>query len=250
MDKLIELKDISAAYDDNIVLKDVNLCIKENDFIGVIGPNGGGKTTLIKVILGLLKPQNGEIISHRNGSDTFCGYLPQHSNFDKQFPISVLEVVLSGLMSKKNFYKQYNSEDKKRAKELLKTAGISELQNENIGEISGGQMQRALLCRAIISKPQLLILDEPVTYVDRHFENEMYDLLKELNKEMAIIMVSHDLGIISSHVKTIACVNKTVHTHESNIISAESLKNYDCPIDLITHGNLPHRVLKDHSKKI
>lgn len=249
MNKLIELKNINAGYDDKLVLENINLTINDGDYIGVIGPNGGGKTTLIKLILGLIKPFSGEIISHKNGSETFCGYLPQYNNFDKQFPISILEVVLSGLMSKKNFYKKYSSEDKKHALYLLEKAGISDLANMNIGETSGGQMQRALLCRAIISNPSLLILDEPVTYVDRHFEYEMYDLLKELNKKMAIVMVSHDVGIISSHVKTIACVNKNIHYHESNILTKEALANYNCPIDLITHGILPHRVLLDHNKK-
>jgi zinc transport system ATP-binding protein len=249
MRKLIELNNVQAGYDGKIVLEDINLCIKENDYIGVIGPNGGGKTTLIKIILGLIKPTKGDIITHNNGIESFCGYLPQYNNFDKEFPISVMEVVLSGLMSKKKFFNKYSSEDKKNAIELLEMAGIQDLARKNIGKISGGQMQRALLCRAIISNPSLLILDEPVTYVDRDFENEMYDLLKELNKKMAIVMVSHDVGIISSHVKTIACVNRNIHYHESNILTKDSLENYNCPIDLITHGILPHRVLQDHNNK-
>jgi len=245
MQKLIELKNITAGYDSNIVLQDINLDINENDFIGVIGPNGGGKTTLIKVILGLLKPFKGDII---NKSNSRFGYLPQHNNFDKQFPISVDEIVLSGLMSRKNFYKRYTKKDILKANELLEKAGIIHLSKANIGEISGGQMQRALLCRAIISDPKILLLDEPVTYVDNHFEKEMYDLLKTLNEKMAIIMVSHDLGIISSYIKSIACVNKTLHLHESSIITEDALKNYDCPIDIITHGILPHRVLSKHNK--
>jgi zinc transport system ATP-binding protein len=249
MEKLIELKNIFAGYNERLVLDNINLTINKDDFIGVIGPNGGGKTTLIKLILGLIKPFSGEIIMNKNGRDTFCGYLPQYNNFDKQFPISVLEVVLSGLMSKKNFFKKYSTFDKKSALELLEMAGIKHLAKQNIGETSGGQMQRALLCRAIISNPEILVLDEPVTYVDRDFEKEMYELLKELNKKMAIIMVTHDVGIVSSYVKTIACVNKDIHYHKSNIIAPETLKNYNCPIDMITHGVIPHRVLLDHNKK-
>lgn len=249
MEKLIELKNIFAGYGERLVLDNINLTINKEDFIGVIGPNGGGKTTLIKIILGLVKPFSGEIIMNKNGRDTFCGYLPQYNNFDKQFPISVLEVVLSGLMSKKNFFKRYSSSDKNRAVQLLEMAGIKHLSKQNIGEISGGQMQRTLLCRAIISNPEILVLDEPVTYVDRDFEKEMYELLKELNKKMAIIMVTHDVGIVSSYVKTIACVNKNIHYHKSNIIPSDAIKNYNCPIDIITHGVLPHRVLLDHNKK-
>jgi len=143
-------------------------------------------------------------------------------------------------------YRRYTSDDKQQANELIERTGLSEFQNSNIGEISGGQMQRALLCRAIISSPKVLILDEPVTYVDSNFENELYQILDELNKRMAIIMVSHDLGMISSHVKTIACVNKNLHYHDSNMITTEQLNSYGCPIDLITHGKVPHRVLPNH----
>lgn len=243
MQKLIEIKGLTAGYDNNIVLENINLDIFENDFIGVIGPNGGGKTSLIKVILGLLKPYKGLI---KNINNCRFGYLPQYNLFDRQFPISIEELVLSGLMNKKNFYKRYTKEDIYKARELIEKAGITNILKSNIGEVSGGQMQRALLCRAIISEPKVLLLDEPVTYVDNHFEKEMYDLLKLLNEKMAIIMVSHDLGIISSYIKTIACVNKSLHLHKSNIITEKTLENYDCPIDLITHGILPHRVLSKH----
>lgn len=246
MQKLIELKDIYASYNGETVLREVNLEVYDNDFIGVIGPNGGGKTTLLRVILGLLKPYKGKIIIHDSVSQSLFGYLPQYNNFDTSFPITVREVVLSGLMSEKRLYKRYTSNDIKKANNLMERTGIAGFQNSNIGEISGGQMQRALLCRAIISSPKILILDEPITYVDSNFENELYQILDELNKDMAIIMVSHDLGMISSHVKTIACVNKKIHYHDSNMITVEQLNSYGCPIDLITHGKVPHRVLPKH----
>lgn len=246
MHKLIELKDIYARYNGETILREVNLEIYDNDFIGVIGPNGGGKTTLLKVILGLLKPYKGEIITENKVNSSFFGYLPQYNNFDTSFPITVREVVLSGLMSEKNLYKRYTIKDKQKADRLIERTGLSEYKNKNIGKISGGQMQRALLCRAIISSPKILILDEPITYVDSNFENELYNILDELNKNMAIVMVSHDLGMISSHVKTIACVNKQLHYHNSNMITIEQLNSYGCPIDLITHGRVPHRVLPNH----
>lgn len=242
MSKLLELKSINAAYDDKLVLKDVDLVVKQNDFVGIIGPNGGGKTTLLKVILGILKPVSGEV--NVNGST--IGYLPQINQVDKKFPISVRDVVLSGLMGVKKLLGRYSSENRNRANELMEQMGILHLKNKNIGELSGGQLQRVFLCRAIIADPQLLILDEPDTYVDSNFEVELYDILDKLNDHMAIIIVSHDVGTICSHVKTIACVNQTLCYHDSNIISQEQLAAYNCPIDLVTHGEVPHRVLKKH----
>lgn len=245
MKNILELKSVTAAYDEKIVLKGVNLTVKENDFIGIIGPNGGGKTTLLKVILGALKPVHGEILP--DGNDRcIIGYLPQINQIDNKFPIQVKDVILSGLMSHKRLFGRYNKEDKLRANELMIQMGIGHLKNKNIGELSGGQLQRVYLCRAIISDPKLLILDEPDTYVDSNFEGELYEILDQLNSHMAIIIVSHDVGTICSHVKTIACVNQTLCYHDSNIISQEQLKAYNCPIDLITHGEVPHRVLKHH----
>ncbi len=250
MGKIIELIDISATYGEEIVLKDVNLTINSNDFIGIIGPNGGGKTTLVKLMVGLLKPVKGQIIKHKaNGRDTKnqIGYLPQISRFDKRFPISVIDVVLSGLVSDKAVFKRYTQADKDKAVELLTRMGISDLYSRPIGELSGGQMQRVFLCRAIITSPSLLILDEPNTFVDSKFEADLYDILLELNKTMAIIVVTHDIGTISYYVKTIACVNKYLNYHPSNIITEKQLAAYGCPIQIITHGDIPHTVLKKHN---
>ncbi len=244
MEKLLELRELCAAYDQELVLKDVNLSIWKNDFLGIIGPNGGGKTTLLKLMLGLLKPSSGKLIKCRKSLKT--GYLPQINPIDKKFPITVNEVVLSGLMSTKKLLQRYNASDKEKAESLLQEMNMHSFKHKNIGELSGGQLQRVLLCRAIISNPDLLILDEPDTYVDTNFEGELYEKLHQLNNRMAIVVVSHDVGTICSHVKTIACVNKTLCYHDSNIISQEQLKAYNCPIDLITHGEVPHRVLKHH----
>lgn len=245
MNTILELKHITAGYDDLPVLKDVNFQINERDFIGIIGPNGGGKTTLLKVILGLLKPETGEVVYHRPKQNLF-GYLPQNSRFDQYFPINVTEVVLSGLLSEKGLTGRYTRQDKKKAHALLEKYGMGHYLKSPIGELSGGQMQRVFLCRAIISSPRLLILDEPTTYVDSNFEQEFYTILQELNQTMGIIMVSHDLGTICSYVKTIACVNRGLHYHTSNLITSEQLKSYNCPIELISHGPVPHRVLKKH----
>lgn len=246
MPDILELKDITAGYDHQPVLEHVNFTIREGDFIGIIGPNGGGKTTLLKVILGLLKPFSGEVIYHTSKQNLF-GYLPQNNRFDQRFPINVTEVVLSGLMSGKGLYKSYTRADRKKAWELLDKYGMGNYKKSPIGDLSGGQMQRVFLCRAIISSPRILILDEPTTYVDSNFEKEFYPILEELNKSLSIVMVSHDLGTICSYVKTIACVNRELHYHNSNLISPEQLQSYHCPIELITHGTIPHRVLKTHS---
>ena len=226
MNELLELKGITAGYEQTV-----------------------GKTTLLKVILGLLKPFSGGIVYHVTKQSLF-GYLPQNSRFDARFPISVKEVVLSGLMSEKGIFKGYTKADREKVDDLLETYGMGGFGNRPIGELSGGQMQRVFLCRAIISSPKILILDEPSTYVDANFENEFYSVLGELNKTMSIVMVSHDLGTICSYVKTIACVNGGLHYHESNLITPEQLKLYNCPIELISHGTVPHRVLLKHDRTI
>lgn len=248
MNKILELKDITAGYDHQPVLKHVNFEICEGDFIGIIGPNGGGKTTLLKVILGLLKPFSGEIIYHTPKQNLF-GYLPQNNRFDQRFPIDVTEVVLSGLMSEKGLYRSYTRAEKYKAWELLNKYGMGAYKKAPIGDLSGGQMQRVFLCRAIISSPRILMLDEPTTYVDSSFEREFYAILKDLSQSLSIVMVSHDLGTICSYVKTIACVNRELHYHNSNLISEEQLQSYNCPLELVTHGKIPHRVLIDHPGK-
>ena len=247
---LISLKDVSVGYDDRQkVLDHVNLDILPNDFIGVIGPNGGGKTTLVKTILKAL-PYSGEVqYSPVIGSDGYraIGYLPQVSDIDKSFPISVCEVVLSGLQARKRLFGRYSAADKAKALQLLDLCGIESIARRPIGELSGGQLQRTLLCRALISDPKVLILDEPANFVDNKFDKELYAILRQLNDRMAIIMVSHDLGTITSHVKSIVCVNRHVHRHNSNVITPEQLHNYDCPIQIVSHGTVPHTVLEEHA---
>lgn len=243
---IVEIKEVSAGYSDEIILKDINFTVNPFDFIGIIGPNGGGKTTLVKLILGLIRPLRGEIIWHENKDKIHIGYLPQSTDNDKQFPVSVTEIVLSGLMSQKHFIGRFTKNDRQKVHNVLKLMGIEHLANRNIGGLSGGQMQRVFLGRAIVSEPQLLILDEPNTFVDNSFEHDLYELLKELNNKMAILMVSHDVGTITSYVKTIACINRNLHYHQSNIITQSQLESYNCPIQLITHGKVPHTVLGDH----
>lgn len=245
---LVTMRNVGVTYDGYEALEGVDLDIAENDFLGVIGPNGGGKTTLVKAILGTV-PHSGEIRFAPElfcGSERLIGYLPQIADFDRAFPISVLEVVLSGLQGRRGFRSRYTRDDRNKALSLLESAGIGETTRHPIGEVSGGQMQRALLARAIISDPKLLILDEPANFVDNKFEKELYHTLHELNSRMAIVMVSHDIGTISSVVKEIVCVNRHVHRHYSNMLTVEQLRNYDCPIQLVSHGHIPHTVLEHH----
>ena len=245
--RLIEIRELSVRYDNVVALEHVNLDIYADDFLGIIGPNGGGKSSLVKAIMGSVK-HSGKITyadSLYRNSKPHIGYLPQVSSFDKAFPISVQEVVMSGLQYEHGMLRRYSRDDRKRADAILEQASLSDLAKRAIGELSGGQLQRVMLCRAIISDPRLLILDEPANFVDNRFENELYNMLHHLSERMAIVMISHDVGTISSVVHNIVCVNRHVHRHDSNIITEEQLRNYDCPIQLISHGNVPHTVLGD-----
>lgn len=259
MKPIIEIKNLAAGYEQRTVIHDVNLNVYERDFLGIIGPNGGGKTTLIKCILGLLKPTSGEIIFHSaknqpigiqsniNGSQASLGYLPQYSAIDRKFPISVEEVILSGLSIKKSLTSRFTAEQKEKGKHVIARMGLEDLEHRSIGQLSGGQLQRTLLGRAIISDPSVLILDEPSTYIDKRFEARLYELLADINKECAIILVSHDIGTVLQQVKSIACINETLDYHPDTGVSTEWLeRNFNCPIELLGHGTLPHRILGEH----
>ncbi len=250
MHPIIQIKELSAAYDGRTVLHDVDLTVYEQDFLGIIGPNGGGKTTLIKCILGLMETSGGKIRFFRNGVETdhlTMGYLPQYTKIDRKFPISVEEVVLSGLSSHKSLTGRFNSTHLGKAQQVIERMGLEGLEKRPIGKLSGGQLQRALLGRAIISDPAVVILDEPSTYIDKQFEARLYELLAEINEERAIILVSHDIGTVLQNVKSIACVNETLDYHPDTGITGEWLeKNFHCPIEVLGHGAVPHRVLCQH----
>ena len=249
-DLLLEVNGITKRFGGIVAVENVSFKVHEGEVISIIGPNGGGKTTLLKVILGLLPPVSGVIRFYEDGRSVpslRIGYLPQLNNIDKKFPISVREVVTSGLASEKPLFRSYSASQKQRVEEVLGKMGLEDLANRAIGELSGGQLQRVLLGRSIVSRPQVLILDEPNSYVDKRFESHFYKLLDEINKESAVILVSHDIGTVLAMVKNIACVNETLHYHPGADVSEEWLgEKYACPIELIGHGDLPHRVLKKH----
>ena len=191
---LIDIKNLSLGYDGNIVLKNVNLKIEENAFLCVVGPNGSGKSTLIKGILGLIKPISGTI-TFNNLKQNFIGYMPQETKVDSNFPASVLEIVLSGTLNKKSRSLFYTKEDKKLAIKNLKILGIENLKNKHFSELSGGQRQKVLLARSLCATSKLLILDEPSNNLDSKSKKNLYDILKNLNKNynITIIMITHDL---------------------------------------------------------
>lgn len=244
---LIDLRSLSAGYESNIVLREIDFSVNEKDFIGVIGPNGGGKTTLLKVILGLLKPLGGTIVFNEDLlKRNRIGYLPQMSAGDNSFPVTVMDVVLSGLMINKGVMARITAGDRKKAEDIIGELGLTQIKRSPLNELSGGQLQRVFLGRAIIGSPALLLLDEPDNFVDATFENDFYQKLHDLNERMAILMVSHDVGTISSHVKSFACVNRKLHYHPSPEITNEQLSSYDCPIQLVSHGRIPHTVLEKH----
>ena len=221
---IIQIEHVSAEYDGKQVLKDINLTIYQDDYLGIIGPNGGGKTTLMRLILGLKKPNEGSIHFCSEGKEISMGYLPQYNDLDKQFPISVYEVVLSGLS--KSLFARYTKLHHQQVAETLERMQISDLKDRHIGALSGGQLQRVLLARAIVSKPDVVILDEPNTYIDRRFQKQMYEMLEQINKECAIIIVSHDIAEVLNNVKHVACVNHNLHYHDTTDMPKEKLEEH------------------------
>ncbi len=243
---LLELLSVTVSYGEFKAIEDASLRVTANDFIGVIGPNGGGKTSLLKAILGLV-PISGKIVfGNELQGGRRIGYLPQISTGDHSFPLTVTDVILSGLMMHKGLAAVMSAADRRKAAGVIDELGLNALSDSPLSELSGGQLQRVFLGRAVIGDPKLLLLDEPANFVDSNFENDFYEKLRILNRRIAILMVSHDIGIISSHVRSFACVNRKLHYHPSSEITNEELLSYGCPIQLITHGEVPHTVLKTH----
>jgi zinc transport system ATP-binding protein len=248
----IELINITGGYNNEIVIENINCKIYDGDFFGIIGPNGGGKSTLLKIILGLLNPMEGTVRIFgqlpENGRKNI-GYVPQYSEYDKQYPISVWDVVLMGRRIISGFHPLYSAADKKATNEELKRVNMEKYKNRHISELSGGQRQRVFIARALVAKPKILLLDEPTASIDKDLQTNFYKLLKQLNKDVTIVLVTHDIGVISAYVNRVACLNHYIFTHNEKMISKEMLEaTYSCPVDLIAHG-LPHRVLDEHKSK-
>ncbi len=253
METAIHIDNLSVYYGKTIALSNICLDVKQGEFLGIIGPNGGGKSTLLKAILGLIPITTGVIQIYGNApgkNRTAVGYVPQFAAVDRKFPISALEVVLTGrLKSGLSLFMKYSKEDKEIAYEQLKHVGIEHLAKRQISELSGGEFQRLLIARALTVNPKLLLLDEPTASVDVTSRNQIYDLLRELNNAMTIVLVTHDLLAISSEVRKIACLNGKLVYHGEPLLNEHIVKElYGCPVDLIAHG-VPHRVLKEHGEE-
>jgi len=251
-DLAIHVDNLSVYYGSNHALSNIHLDVKEGEYLGIIGPNGGGKSTLLKAILGLTPKSSGDISIFGESlekSRGLIGYVPQFSGLDKMFPITVREVVLTGCIKKgiSPFHK-YSKEDKNNADRLLEQVGIYDLKDRQISALSGGEFQRMLIARGLAVNPKLLLLDEPTASVDAKSREQIYSLLAKLNQNMTIILVTHDLLAVSSQVKSLACLNTSLVYHGEPELN-EHIVNalYGCPVDLIAHG-VPHRVLHEHGK--
>jgi zinc transport system ATP-binding protein len=252
---IVEIREVTFAYNGEAVLQDVSLDIRQGDFIAMIGPNGGGKTTLLRLILGLLLPKSGMIRVNGESAQkaSACiGYVPQDVHINRRFPISALDVVLMGKLDPRRRWAHKSAANRRDAMAALERLGMATHAEKRIGALSGGQRQRVFIARALVTRPQLLLLDEPTASIDTKGQAEFFKLLKELNQDVTILVVSHDLLVISRYVKSVACVNKRLHYHDQAEITGDMLETMYpctveevCPVELVAHG-LPHRVLKKH----
>jgi len=236
---VIEIDDVSFNYGSVPVLENISLKIHEDEFIGIIGPNASGKSTLLKLILGLLDPDKGAISKfNHDGKDlnNHIGYVPQHSTFSRDFPITVGEVVMMGHIATSSKFFHYSKKEIELAKQAMEKLEILDIEKRQVGELSGGQLQRVLIARALVCQPEILILDEPTANVDMRIEEDIFSLLKNYSEHMTIIVVSHDIAFISGYVDRVACLNRTLVCHNTESISGKMIEElYDAPVKMIHH---------------
>ncbi len=252
---IVEIRDLAFGYAGEPVLEAVTLDIRQDDFIAMIGPNGGGKTTLLKLMLGLLQPDLGTVtvLGRSPAQAAPCiGYVPQDVHINRRFPITALDVVLMGKLTPGRRWARQSAADRRDALAALERMAMADLANRKIGELSGGQRQRVFIARALVTDPKLLLLDEPTASIDTKGQADFYRMLKKLNGDVSILVVSHDLLVVSRYVKSVACVNRGLHYHPQAEITGDMLESMYpctveavCPVELVAHG-LPHRVLQDH----
>jgi zinc transport system ATP-binding protein len=246
---VISLRGVCAEYDGTRVLNGINLDVAPLDFIGIVGPNGGGKSTLLRILLGLVRPTQGRVRilgqPVRQVRDR-VGYVPQYLEMDRDFPIRVRDVVCMGRLGKRSLFRSYSREDREVVERALAEVGLQNQADRALGELSGGQRQRVLIARALAVEPEILLLDEPTASIDPQVTGSIYELLRRLNRQVTILLVTHDMGAVSSCVKTVGCLNRELHYHGTRELTAELVEAaYQCPIDLIAHG-IPHRVFPEH----
>ncbi|HJE03274.1 MULTISPECIES: metal ABC transporter ATP-binding protein [Arcobacteraceae] len=231
---LINIENLFFKYQKTDVLENINLKIRDDDFLAIIGPNGGGKSTLLKLILGLLTNYSGRI--EKNIKTDEIGYVPQNTNLNMDFPITALEIVLMGHNSSKKRLFGYSKESISCAKKSLEQVGMLNHINSKIGDLSGGQRQRVFIARALCSKPKIMLLDEPTASIDVKGQQEIYELLKDLNKTICIVVVSHDLSILLNYAKDVAHINKSLVYHSLEELQKNVTLNDDhlCEVELLS----------------
>lgn len=241
----VELRGVSFYYNGHPVLMNADLTVSEGNFLAIIGPNGCGKTTLLKIILGILNPGRGtvKIFGKRPGEvPGIIGYVPQDTGVNKDFPVSVLDVTLMGRLGFRGRERRYTRDDYEVVRRVLEKVGMWECRNRPIGKLSGGQRQRVFIARALAAEPGILLMDEPTASVDAQFQTELYELLKGLNAGITIIVVSHDMSVLSGYIKSVASLNRTIYYHDCAEVPEEMIHSaYHAPVELIAHG-MPHRV--------
>ena len=242
MKPVIEINNVSFTYTRVPVLKSVSLSIAEEEFLGVVGPNAGGKSTLIKLILGLIEPDSGTVTVLGKSPVDACshiGYVPQYPTFSRRdFPISVRDTVLMGRLGTGKWYGGYSREDNAIAEKAMQAVEVPDIANRPIGSLSGGQLQRVLIARALACEPEILILDEPTANIDMRVEEDIFGLLKQYNDHMTIIVVSHDIGFISGYVERVACINQELVCHTTDEISGKTIEElYGAPVKIIQHAH-------------
>ena len=241
-DAAIFMKDLWFSYDGYPVLEDVNVSVEQGDFVSVVGPNGGGKTTLLKLMLGLIRPWRGEVRVFGMTPEEArprVGYMPQHSQLDPQFPATVMDVALMGRLGHGKVFGRYSRNDKEIASEVLDQVGMYDMRKRAFSSISGGQRQRLFIARALACEPDLLLLDEPTANLDVVMEGDLYKLLQTLNQRLTVVMVSHDLGFVSRIVKSVICVKRKVLMHPTCEITGEVINEmYGSPMRMVRHNGL------------
>ncbi|MBN1516857.1 ABC transporter ATP-binding protein [Candidatus Sumerlaeota bacterium] len=237
---IVEFRNVSFSYDGKPALEDVNLTIPANEFGAIVGPNGGGKTTLLRLMLGLLKPDRGELLLFGQTpaqARMRVGYVPQHLQYDPQFPVTALDVTLMGRLRPRRFG-GYTAADLEAARGALERMNLSSLERRAFSALSGGERQRALIARALACEPELLLLDEPAANVDPRAEEQLYAILRELNTRMAILMVSHDIGIVSKLMRSVICCNKKVVVHPTSELTGDAIRDiYAGDVRMVRHDH-------------
>jgi zinc transport system ATP-binding protein len=235
----LEFDDVSLSFDGTAVLQDVSLRVPRGGFVALIGPNGGGKSTLLKLALGLFGPDRGVVRvlgTTPAAARPRVGYVPQFATFRRDFPVSVREVVLHGRLGRRAWWRPLAEADRAAAAAALGEVGMHDLAARPIARLSGGQLQRVLIARALAVEPELLLLDEPTAHVDTRAETGLFDLLAALRSRMTIVMVSHDIGLVSRHVDTVACLNRRLLCHGAAPLAADALQRlYGMPVQLVDH---------------